>query len=154
MRMKVSRRSLGASRQAAQFLQRIWCMRVSLMLFFLTAALLTSAACKAPLDIVSVQGTVVGQVRSASGEAISQAKVSAIAGVDGSPWVDSSVTDENGAYMLRFRDLNRSDRRVPLRVRVTPPPHTGLAARDTAGLTVLIAKGSRETTRVDFLLTP
>src|SRR2546423_7891198 len=125
----------------------------SVLLFSVSAALLTSAACEAPMDIISVQGTVVGHVRSASGEAISQAKVFAIAGVDGSPWVDSSLTDENGAYMLRFRDLNRHDVRVPLRVRVTPPTHLGLAGRDTAGLTVLIARRSRETTRVDFLLT-
>jgi hypothetical protein len=121
--------------------------------------LLAGLACTgSETDLYGIQGIVAGRVTNAFGAPIPQATVRATANypLSGSslPITDSVRTDEQGGYLVRLVTGNLSDARAPLTVTVSPPVGTGLAARDTTGLSVLISKAAppRETTYVNLVL--
>ena len=129
----------------------------------LGAGLLASSACseRKPtpfeepyIDLFSVDGWVAGVIRNASGTAVGYADVQAFAGSDAYPRVAWSLTNPDGRYLIRIQGMNESDKRLALRLSVSPPSGSCLAARDTTGLTVLLTREypSPDTTFVDLVL--
>jgi hypothetical protein len=133
------------------------------MVSIVGVGLLVSAGCAerspAPFvdpggDLFSVDGTVAGLIRNASGASVGYATVRAAAGSDAFPRTASSLTAPDGRYVIRIQGMNEPDARLPLKLSVTPPTGSCLLGRDTTGLTVLITRiyPSPDTTFVEMVL--
>lgn len=129
-------------------------MKPLLLFFLFTSSLLLSSGCaELQLDLFTVNGIVSGRVLDQQGAPVRPATVRAIVGAPRQS-SDSALTDTEGAYSIRFQGFSEPDVRAPLVLQITPPSSAVLLPRDTAGLTIVIARGwpPREPTVVDIVL--